>query len=452
MDDVEVLKIPGEMPQVWDRNVIFFANILSLFFGNEKQTNLLIKEVGALGSYGGRLIPLINLIFKGDKNVLVLEREPDQNLIDYFENTLKLKLPEIDILNHKDYCALARSEEAGSDFIDYLKGHTAKTIDGYVTDPILDYLANATDKNTLSTIRGSKKGNNKLLLHEFLVDNNLPIFSTFIAENEEQIFSGLKSLKAENYNTAVVKAPIGASGIGMMKVDIRKDAPSESSFPEHLFYEGSCMVQGWLDSSCEGVEYIGSPSVQMFLRDDVISLHDITDQILSAESVHQGNVSPPPYIEDMEGLKEELLNQAERVSVWVYAMGYRGTASCDFHVIKRGGSFEVRACEVNARVTGATYPTILAGHFMPSAAWLMRNVRFDPPKTSEDIIHLLESEKLLYHPGNDYGILPINFNPDEQNNIVKGQFLFLAKTVERTFDLLNTMCALKSMQGVFDRD
>ena len=67
----------GQLPLLWPRRVIFFANLLALFFGNEEQTRVLCKEVGELDSYSGRLIPVLNLLFSGTDNVLVVERLPD---------------------------------------------------------------------------------------------------------------------------------------------------------------------------------------------------------------------------------------------------------------------------------------------------------------------------------------------------------------------------------------
>ena len=101
-------------------------------------------------------------------------------------------------------------------------------------------------------------------------------------------------LRQLGYSTAVVKAQIGASGYGMIKLNTQN--PRLDSMPNYLFFEGPCMVQGWLDEERPGVRRIGSPSIQMFLDDHTVSLFDWTEQILSEASVHEGNMSPPPYI------------------------------------------------------------------------------------------------------------------------------------------------------------
>jgi len=137
--------IPGELPEGWNRSVVFFANIRSLFFGNESGARILSEEVGALESYGGRLIPLIDLIFRGGANVLVLERAPAGELLQYFENDLGLTLPEIKVIPHHSYCSIIDDEEKHSplvrDLIRELRAHRSEWLDGYVTDPVLGRLA-----------------------------------------------------------------------------------------------------------------------------------------------------------------------------------------------------------------------------------------------------------------------------------------------------------------------
>ena len=42
--------------------------------------------MGEVDSYGGRLIPILNILFKGPDNVLILERPPDETLCNYFRH------------------------------------------------------------------------------------------------------------------------------------------------------------------------------------------------------------------------------------------------------------------------------------------------------------------------------------------------------------------------------
>lgn len=80
------------------------------------------------------------------------------------------------------------------------------------------------------------------------------------------------------------------------------------------------MVQGWIEVGINRVIDVKSPSVQLFLDDSSVHLYDITDQILSKDSVHEGNVSPPPYLDEV--LKTELLRQADLVGGWLHSQGY----------------------------------------------------------------------------------------------------------------------------------
>ena len=94
-------------------------------------------------------------------------------------------------------------------------------------------------------------------------------------------------------------------------------------------------MQGWLEHGSNGVQLLGSPSVQLFLSEHEVSLYDLTEQILGAHSVHEGNVSPPPYAAEVPGAVDLLLAVAARAALWLHAQGYRGTASVDFVLLRR---------------------------------------------------------------------------------------------------------------------
>lgn len=447
--------ITGQMPPLWDHSVIFFANILSLFYGNTKETEVLKKEVGALETYGSRLLPLIDLMYRRKQNLLILEVGPDPYLMEYFTAELKLTLPEVMLVPHAVYCELGRdfrqmSLPAQAVFAE-LRERSTPWIDGYVVDKTLVSLAKMLEKRTIGTRDGSRKGNDKLMLQRFLKSRGLNIFASQEAGNLEEIHAAMQSLHRQGYRDVVVKAPIGASGVGMIKFPADRICEA-GDFPEYIFFEGNVLVQGWLDEHTEGVKVIGSPSVQMFINHEGVYLYDVTDQILSVDSVHEGNVAPPPFFTEGYDCREELLRQATITGEWLYDEGYRGPGSIDFHVIQRAGQLEVRVCEINARVTGATYPAILARTYLPGGAWMMRNIRFDPQHNTDNLLDEIDEAGLLFRPGQSEGILPFNFNPNSQGQIVKGQFLFLAPDMPTANDLIKRMQAVHNIKGVYDRD
>ena len=443
MKNVLVNRKLGKIPPAWDQSVIFFANILSLFFGNNVGTDVLRKKVGVLESYGSRLIPIINLLFHGKNNLLILEKEPAHELLKYFQIDLKLDLPEFKIISHDQFKNISHEKS----LINFLIKHPASDIDGYVTDEILEKLAECVHKKTVSSAGGGRKGNNKFLLHQYLRSKYLPLFDTCIAEKVTDVESCLNKLKSKGYTQAVIKAQIGASGIGMEKIKLDG---SIVNIPNYLFYEGSCLVQGWLDDTVTGVRYISSPSVQLMIKDDSVHLYDVTEQILSQDSVHQGNISPSVYLNNNKDIQKELLDQAQIASQWLFDQGYRGTASVDFHLCERNDKVEVRICEINARVTGATYPSVLARYFYSKGAWLMRNIRFTPPTEGRRILDELRGNDLLFYPGKTYGVLPFNFNVNDKGYVVKGQFLYLGENLEDIKRLVNNV--VESIQGDYDRD
>lgn len=430
--DIPVIETHGKSPAFWEgRSVIFVANLLSLFFGNRGETHLLEHEISDVDTYGGRLLPILSILFKDGDNLLVLEREPEPALTAYFRDTLGLELPEVAVLPHARYEELTRAAANGSDLPDEpivrsLRQHPATMTDGFVTDAGLSQLSAALGKRTLSTAEGSRRGNNKYLLHCALESEGLPVFETHLAESPGEIGPALARLRKSGYNRAVAKAQLGASGIGLKRIALEDADPA---IPASFFHEGPCMVQGWLAPGTLGVREVLSPSVQMFLDEETVYLYDLTEQILSGEaSVHEGNESPPPYLEQLPAVAPELFRQAGMAGRWLHAQGYRGPASTDFLVTLDGspGGHTVYVCEINARVTGATYPSVLARRFFPGGSWLMRNLKFARPSPGSEILTILREHGHLFTGGGAGGILPINFNLTPDGLVEKGQFVCLA--------------------------
>jgi len=444
---------PGELPSFWDRSVVFFANLLSLFYGNASQREVLVSQVGGIECYGGRLLPILSTLFRQGDSLLVLEREPDDDLMRYFERDLGLALPDVEILGDAWYDSLLDAASPTDDEVGRvcrrIRLHPAGWVDGFVTDERLVRVATALGKQTVSSTEGSRQGNNKFLLHQHLEQAGLPVFDTCAAASAGELPECLESLRRLGYARAVLKSQVGASGIGMLKVSTRGGRPE---IPEYMFFEGPCLVQGWLDEEVDGVTRVGSPSVQMFVGESQISLYDWTEQILSGESVHEGNVSPPPYLEQHPDLAEQLLEQAAVAGRWLHGQGYRGTASVDLVVVLRRHRLEVLVCEVNARVTGATYPAVLARRFRPRGAWLMRNLRFRTILKSHELIRLLRDSGFLFHPGAHSGVLPINFNEAGYHEVEKGQFLCLGDLPSHCEDMLRRVEMVLPVEWEYDRD
>ena len=223
---VKILSCPGQLPVFWDRQAVFFANLLALFFGNEEKIQALADEVGEIDSYGGRLIPVLNLIFRAESSLLVLEREPDVHLCRYFREGLGLSLPGLMILEHSRYEEIGKALKDGDslfsneEILERVKNHGGEWMDGYVTDETLSLIASEVDRITVASRAGSEAGNNKYLLYQYLADKDLPVVKTEIAANAGQVQSCLRNLEKAGFKQAVIKSQIGASGIGMMKVAV----------------------------------------------------------------------------------------------------------------------------------------------------------------------------------------------------------------------------------------
>ncbi|MEP2775091.1 MAG: hypothetical protein ABJQ29_08480 [Luteolibacter sp.] len=429
------------MPSGWSENAVFVANLLGMFFENDDQAALLADKVGAVDSYGGRLLPIIDLLFRGPgKNLLVLEHEPAISLIRFFQDVAGLSLPETTVLPHAEYRKLPHAQDADPIWnhpaLERIAAHSSARIDGYVTDETLVRISRQMGKRTFSSMAGSREGNNKRLLFEYIRDIGLPVPATEFAADATELPGCLTALKKQGYRSAVIKAAMGASGIGLVKVPSLDDFGKVAGrVPHHFFHDGACLVQGWLETGRNGITELRSPSAQLFLDDTSLQIYDITEQILDEDSIHQGNESPPPYIAENPEYAAEILRQAEVAGLWLHARGYRGTASVDFLLTRSEHDFTVYICEINARVTGATYPSVLAKHFLPDGAWLLRNLRFETAVTGEKLLELLRDD--LFIPGHsEHGVFPINFNFTKNGLVKKGQFLCLAPSNKENRHLL----------------
>lgn len=436
------------MPPLWDRRAIFVANLNALFFGNKEQTSVLNETVRGVRTYGGRLAAVLPILFARRPNLLLAEAAPDEALTEYLRGVLGLDLPDVVVFDPADY-DLRRGTAR-----DAPPSHPAEWMDGFVTDEALAEIAAWAGKRTITTVAGSKDGNNKLLLHEHLHASGRPVFDTLLAASPADVPRALAALAEKGYAHAVLKAQIGASGCGMFRLPTNEAGCDETrSVPEYLFYEGPCLVQGWFDETVEGVEVVGSPSVQWFVDDDRISLYDVTEQVLSRERIHEGNVAPPPYLRDAPRLQEKLLDAAGDVARFLHARGYRGTGSVDFLVVRRDGKAVPYVCEANARVTGATYPSLLGRRFAPGRTWLMRNVRFPKPLAGADLLARLEDARILFDPrASRDGVLPFNFNTRDDGRVEKGQFVAFGEDAEDCANRLASAAEACEAGWGFDRD
>jgi len=131
------------------------------------------------------------------------------------------------------------------------------------------------------------------------------------------------------------------------------------------------------------------------------TIFDITEQLLTGRILHAGNQSPPPYLNAIPGLREMLLKQAGVAIRWLHAQGYRGFGGLDSLVAERsdGRPPDVYVSEINARVTAATYPSILVRHLHPGTHWTLRNVDLDDGEGETEILRTLRENGHLFLPG-----------------------------------------------------
>ena len=438
MEGVEVQVRIGELPPPRVGNLAFFANLACIFFDNEELTDELRAMVAGLETYGCRLYPVLGLLWEGGETILAVECEPLTELQDYFGSELGLRLPELATFHPQEGVVPELRERVCA--------MENGILDGFVIDEQLSWVAQQCGLSLAGTVAGSKRGNNKLLMHDYFVERGELVFDTVLAATPAEVAGAAAELVGCGYTSGVAKSQVGASGIGMTRFELH--TPPE--IPVCHFHDGPCLVQGWLDASVEDIRQIASPSVQIFVGSGRVTLYDLTDQILSPDSVHEGNLAPPVSLQSEE-VRNECLRLGALAACWLHEQGYRGTASADFHVaFRETGAVEVRVCELNARVTGATYPSVLARHFHPGGGWIMRNLSLPEPRPAGQLMDDLARPGFLYRPGSDFGVLPINFNYGPSGEVTKGQFLFVGDDLYCVDRLLREVLAVEDLR--FTRD
>jgi hypothetical protein len=74
----------------------------------------ILQEITGAGSYGGRVLSILNLLFRKPSNLIFLEAEPEHSLMQYLGGELGLSLADFDILGRQGYTSMIAKELKGS--------------------------------------------------------------------------------------------------------------------------------------------------------------------------------------------------------------------------------------------------------------------------------------------------------------------------------------------------
>ena len=107
------------------------------------------------------------------------------------------------------------------------------------------------------------------------------------------------------------------------------------------------------------VDITVSPNVLMYIEPDKIVCVGVTDQLLTADLAHQGNLYP-----SSAKTVKDMVASARKISEWLQAKGYCGLAGFDFgeYVNSETGRCEHFLAEINPRMNAAAYPRALMEH------------------------------------------------------------------------------------------
>ena len=134
-----------------------------------------------------------------------------------------------------------------------------------------------------------------------------------------------------------------------------------------------------------------SPNVLMSIEPDKIVCVGVTDQLLTDDLAHEGNLYPSSAktVKDMTA-------SARRISEWLQAEGYYGLAGFDFgeYVNPETGRCEHFLAEINPRMNAAAYPRALMENLnrRQKRRAIHRGVSFD--KHNDEIRSFTELDEL----------------------------------------------------------
>jgi hypothetical protein len=69
-----------------------------------------------------------------------------------------------------------------------------------------------------------------------------------------------------------------------------------------------------------------------------------------------------------------------------------------------------------------------------------------------DLIALMARAGVLFRPGGDAGIVPFNFNTDEEGKVLKGQFVCIGDRIDDCTELLDRAWTQLPVEWGYDRD
>ncbi|MBW7954731.1 ATP-grasp domain-containing protein [Candidatus Gracilibacteria bacterium] len=287
--------------------------------------------------------------------------------------------------NNKNY-TLGENILLSKELIENIKKHNFKYLIPFFVDENMEKLSNILGIPLLVSKEIFEKANNKLMLKEFLISNNLPTLPGEITGDLEIILSYFNSKKRYLF-----KDPLGVSGYGFWDNKVNTIDELKTNFKnKKLIIE-------------EFIEKIGSPSVQFFINkeNNKSIIFGITDQILEDGKVYLGNTSPSIYLNGSVG--DELIKQSKEIIKYISSLGYVGFGGIDFIIDNKKNIF---ATEVNARFTGATYPALTSLKLYNS---LLKSWEFYNHELSNiKIIDFLE--KKCIKNKNQTGIFPLSIS------------------------------------------
>jgi len=241
---IDIVSDHRRMPPLHRGGALYLGNLYAIFYGDGSRTRELMGRVSGFFGYGGRLLPIVDLLYPQGPNLLLLEQIPDPPLLDLLGGHLALSLPRFEVIEPEQASTFEQGLASRPDLLPQAGIQPGFWIDGFVADAELERLGHHFGLRPATTCIASRHANDKSRLRLFLESQGLPRFDGGLVHNLEDVARMGIQLRGMGYRRAALRAAIGASGFGFWPVDLEGGDPLPD--PPHLFEHGPAQLEGRL--------------------------------------------------------------------------------------------------------------------------------------------------------------------------------------------------------------
>lgn len=295
-----------------------------------------------------------------------------------------------------------------------------------------DAIARALDLRVDTNAKSSEFVNDKGLSQRELAQLGVDTPMGKVVRSLDEALDFCRELQDAGFREVMFKITRSASGMGVFQIPFEKVPEYMEQYADEVAARG-VLLDGYIPGK------LASPNIQFNIGDTENDDQFIScsEQILSDDDVHLGNVNDPNLYFKSPRVQENVLKTRN----WIREQGYRGIVGIDLYITQDGKPYYM---ETNGRFNGSTPGALLADKLHGTSVhvpWgVQNNISLSRGTTVNDFVAGLERDHLLYDPDTRYGVLPTNTSAIESHQ--KAMVTIFAETSERVQEILGALYAL----------